>query len=194
MKSKLAAFIIGVATVPALLPSCANGPLTKANAASSSATKISRESRAALASLYAQNPSARALGKKAKGVLVFPSVVRGGLMAGGQAGNGAMIRDTGEISGFYQTVAGSYGLQGGIQTFGYALFFMDDQAYKNLRRTGGWELGSSSGVVIVDKGMARTMTNATLNRGTYAFFFNQRGLMAGLGLQGSRITRIHPRP
>jgi lipid-binding SYLF domain-containing protein len=194
MKSKIAAFIIASAAIPAMLPSCAHDPFTKANAASSSAAKISRDSRAALASLYAHDPSARALGRKAKGVLVFPSVVRGGLVVGGQAGNGAMIRDTGEISGFYQTVAGSYGLQGGIQTFGYALFFMDDEAYENLRRTGGWELGSSPSIVIVDKGMAGGLTNATLNRGTYAFFFNQRGLMAGLGLQGSKITRIHPGP
>ena len=194
MNSKLAALLLASATFTALLSSCTTGPLTRANAASSSATKISRDSRAALATLYDRNPSARVLGRKAKGILVFPSVVRGGLVVGGQAGNGAMIRDTGEISGFYQTVAGSYGLQGGIQTFGYALFFMDDQAYENLRRTGGWEIGSSSSVVIVDKGMARGLTNATLNKGTYAFFFNQRGLMAGLGLQGSKITRIRPGP
>jgi lipid-binding SYLF domain-containing protein len=194
MNRLLAAIVIASASSFALLPSCVNDPLTRANAASSSASQIAHDSRAALDSLYTQNPGARALGKNAKGVLVFPSIVRGGLIVGGQAGNGAMIRDTGEISGFYQSSAASYGLQGGIQTFSYALFFMDDEAYRNIKRTGGWEVGSSPSLVIVDKGIATSFTTTTANRGTYAFFFNQRGLMGGLGLQGSKITRIYPEP
>lgn len=192
MKSQTIALAIASAAILALVPSCANNPITQANAANSSASQISRDSRAALRSLYAQNPGARALGRKAKGVLVFPSVVKGGLMVGVQAGNGAMIRDTGEISGFYQTTAASYGLQAGIQEFGYALFLMDNSAFKNINRSGGWEIGSNPSLVVVDKGMATSLTTTTINKGTYAFFFNQRGLMGGLGLQGSKITRIHP--
>ena len=174
------------------MPSCANNPVTQANAATSSASQISRDSRAALSSLYAQNPGARALGRKARGILVFPSVVKGGLIVGAQAGNGAMIRDTGVISGFYQTTAASYGLQAGVQEFGYAVFLMDDEAFHNINRSGGWEIGSSPSLVVVDKGMATSLTTTTIDKGTYAFFFNQRGLMGGLGLQGSKITRIHP--
>ncbi len=166
--------------------------ITHANGATSSASQISRDSRAALKSLYAQNPAARALGKKARGILVFPSVVKGGLIVGAQAGNGAMIRDTGVISGYYQTTAASYGLQAGVQEFGYALFLMDDEAFRYLGQTGGWEIGSSPSLVVVDKGIASSLTTATIEKGTYAFFFNQRGLMGGLGLQGSKITRIHP--
>lgn len=192
MNFKLIALALASLSTLALVPSCANDPLTRANGAASSASQISRDSRAALRSLYAQNSAARALGQKAKGVLVFPSVVKGGFMVGAQAGNGAMIRDTGEISGFYQTTAASYGLQAGIQEFGYALFFMDDSAYRNINRSGGWEIGSSPSLVVVDKGVAGSLTTATIHKGTYAFFFNQRGLMGGLGLQGSKITRIHP--
>jgi lipid-binding SYLF domain-containing protein len=193
MNSKLIAFALAAAT-SAFVPSCANDPITQTNAAASSASQISRDSRAALSSLYAQNPGARALGRKAKAVLVFPSIVKGGLIVGAQAGNGAMIRDTGEISGFYQATAASYGLQAGVQTFGYALFFMDDEAFRNIQRSRGWEVGSSPNLVIVDQGSAGSLTNATINKGTYAFFFNQRGLMGGLDLQGSKITRIHPKP
>ncbi|MES2438037.1 MAG: YSC84-related protein [Verrucomicrobiota bacterium] len=193
MKSKTIAFALASATTLALVPGCANNPVTQANAAGSSASQIARDSRAALASLYAQNSGAKALGRKAKGVLVFPSVIKGGLIVGAQAGNGAMIRDTGEISGFYQTAAASYGLQAGVQEFGYALFLMDNDAFRNLNRTGGWEVGSSPSLVVVDRGMASSLTTTTLNKSTYAFFFNQRGLMGGLGLQGSNITRIHPR-
>ena len=103
-----------------------------------------------------------------------------------------MIRDSGEISGFYQTTAASYGLQAGVQEFGYALFFMNDAAYRSVSRSGGWEIGSSPSLVIVDKGVATSLTTTTLDKNMYAFFFDQRGLMGGLGLQGSKITRIQP--
>ncbi|MES2922650.1 MAG: YSC84-related protein [Verrucomicrobiota bacterium] len=184
--------VVSAATL-ALVPSCAtNDPVTQANASTSSASQISRDSRAALASLYAQNPAAKALGRKARAVLVFPSIVKGGFVVGAQAGNGAMIRDTGAISGYYQTTAASYGLQAGVQEFGYALFFMNDQAFRDIHSSGGWEIGSSPSLVVVDKGMATSLTTTTLDKNIYAFFFNQRGLMGGLGLQGSKITRIHP--
>jgi len=193
MKTPLIALVLAVTATFALTPSCGvNDPVVQANSSTASASRIARDSRAALRSLYAQNPGARALGRTARGVLVFPSVVKGGFLVGAQGGNGAMIRDTGVISGFYQTAAASYGLQAGIQEFGYALFLMDDEAFRHLGRSGGWEVGSSPSLVIVDKGMATTLTTATIDRGTYAFFFNQRGLMGGLGLQGSKITRIQP--
>lgn len=192
MNSKTIALAIASAATFALVPSCGNDPITNANAATSSASKISRDSRAALRSLYVQNPAAKALGQNAKGILVFPSIVKGGFVVGAQAGNGAMIRNTGEISGYYQTTAASYGLQAGIQEFGYALFLMDDEAFRSLNRSGGWDVGSSPSLVVVDKGMATSLTTTTINKGTYAFFFNQRGLMGGIGLQGSKITRINP--
>lgn len=193
MKSRAIALAIASAAVLSLLPSCSTtDAVTQTNSANASASQIARDSRAALRSLYAQNPGARALGKKAKGVLVFPSIVKGGFIVGAQGGNGAMIRDTGVISGFYQTAGASYGFQAGVQEFGYALFLMDDEAYAHLNRSGGWEIGSNPSLVIVDKGMASSLTTATIDRGTYAFFFNQRGLMGGLGLQGTKITRIHP--
>ena len=192
MKSTSIAIVSAV--ILALVSGCANDPIVQVNSATSSAPQIASASRAALGSLCAQNPVAQTLRQKAKGVLVFPSVVKGGFVVGAQGGNGAMIRDTGEISGFYQTAAASYGLQAGIQEFGYALFLMDDDAFRNINRSGGWEVGSSPSLVIVDKGVAASLTTATINQGTYAFFFNQRGLMGGLSLQGSKITRIHPQP
>ncbi|MEO5917276.1 MAG: YSC84-related protein [Luteolibacter sp.] len=194
MKSKILALALTSAGTLTLIPGCAtNDPITNANASTSSGSKIAGDSRKALASLYAQNPAAKAIGKKAKGVLVFPSIVKGGLIVGAQAGNGALIRGGGEIGGFYQTTAASYGLQAGVQEFGYALFLVDKEAFDSLNRSGGWDIGSSPSLVVVDKGMATTMSTTTLDKGTYAFIFNQRGLMGGIGLQGSKITRIHPR-
>jgi len=79
-----------------------------------------------------------------------------------------------------------------VQRFGYALFFMTDNDLDSLRRSGGWEIGTGPSVVIVDTGTARSMTTATLRKGVCDFAFGQKGLMAGLGLQGTKITPIRP--
>jgi lipid-binding SYLF domain-containing protein len=175
-----------------VLSNCTNGPVTNMNASGVNAKRLAADSRKALNYLYRTNAAARSLGAEAKGILVFPEITKGGLMVGGMAGNGALIRNDGTIRDFYQTAGASYGLQAGVQQYGYALFLMDSAAFANLNRSGGWEVGSSPSLVIVDEGRAASITNATIQSGTYAFFFNQRGLMGGLGLQGSRITRIQP--
>ncbi|MES2476961.1 MAG: YSC84-related protein [Verrucomicrobiota bacterium] len=175
-----------------ILSQCANDPVTNINAASVNPRLLAADSRAALKQLYAQNAAARKLGARAKGILVFPNITKGGFMVGGMAGNGALIRNDGTIHDFYQTAGASYGLQAGIQQYGYALFLMDDSAFASLNRAEGWEVGASPSLVIVDEGMAASMTTTTLQKSSYAFFFNQRGLMGGLGLQGSKITRIQP--
>jgi lipid-binding SYLF domain-containing protein len=173
---------------PLVLTQCATGPTV----ASADSTRISADSRAALRSLYSQNPQARELGQRAKGVLVFPNITRGGFVVGGMGGNGALIRNDGSIRDFYQTAGLSWGLQAGVQRHGYALFLMDRAAFANLNRAGGWEIGSSPTLVIFEEGMSASLSTTTIDSGTVAFFFNQRGLMGGLGLQGSRITRIQP--
>jgi lipid-binding SYLF domain-containing protein len=69
---------------------------------------------------------------------------------------------------------------------------MDNDAIRNVNRSGGWDIGGSPSLVIVDRGMATSLNTTNINSGTFAFFFDQRGLMAGIGLQGSKITRINP--
>ena len=86
-------------------------------------SEIAGASTAALQQLYRSTPAARSLGEKAAGILVFPSIVKGGFLFAGQYGEGALFRG-GKISGYYNTVAASYGFQAGVQKFGYALFFM----------------------------------------------------------------------
>jgi lipid-binding SYLF domain-containing protein len=159
-----------------------------------SAAQINRNARAGLRELYASTPSARTVGQSAKAVLVFPSIIKGGFIVGAQGGEGALFSggNGGKTLGYYSTVAASYGLQAGIQKFGYELFFMSDSALNYLNKSGGWELGTGPSLVIVDTGMAGSLTTTTLRKDVYAFFFNQKGLMAGLGLQGSKITRINP--
>ena len=194
MKNKLSSIASAtkLAMGCAVLTQCANDPVTNINAASVNPRQLAADSRSALKQLYAKNAAARRMGPKAKGILVFPNITKGGLMVGGMAGNGALIRPDGTIHDFYQTAGASYGLQAGVQRYGYALFLMDDSAFANINRSSGWEVGSSPSLVIVDEGMAASLSTTTLNKSTYAFFFNQRGLMGGLGLQGSKITRIQP--
>ncbi len=154
-----------------------------------SAAEINREAAAALQALYAGTPAAKELGAKAKGILVFPSIIKAGFIVGGQYGEGA-LRKGGKTVAYYNTVAASYGLQIGGQTFGYALFFMSESALKYLEESDGWEIGSGPSIVIVDEGTAGAFTTTTAKDEVYAFFFSQKGLMAGLGLQGSKISRI----
>jgi lipid-binding SYLF domain-containing protein len=147
------------------------------------------KSRSALQQLVAQNPAAAKCKSKALAVLVFPEVVEAGFVVGAQSGEGILFLGS-RPSGRYRTVAASYGLQAGVQKYGYALFLMNQKAVDWVNNTRGWEIGTGPSVVIVDKGMARSFTTDTLHSGIYAFTFDQRGLMAGLGLQGSKIMRL----
>ena len=157
-----------------------------------SASELSSTARAALKKLYAANPSTKTLGNKATAILVFPKIVKAGFMVGAQGGDGAMLRG-GKVIGYYRSLAGSYGFQAGVQSFGYALFFMNQAAINQLNDTDGWEIGTGPSLVLVDEGFAKSMTTNTLTSDVYAYTFNQKGLMGGIGLQGSKITRIHPK-
>ena len=155
----------------------------------STAAELDADVAETLKELYASTPAARTLGASAKAILVFPGVVKAGFIGGAQTGEGA-LRVGGRTAAYYRTTAVSYGLQAGVQKFGYALFFMTDNALESLDRTGGFEIGAGPSVVVVDEGRARSLTTTTARDDVYAFVFDQKGLMAGAGLQGSKITRI----
>lgn len=150
--------------------------------------ELQRNARRALDSLVAGNQAARQLNQKAKAVLVFPRMIKAGFLFGGQIGDGVLLKG-GRAAGYYNSVAASYGLQAGGQTFGYALFFMNEGALEYLNKSSGWEIGSGPSLVVVDQGMAKTFSSTTLTQDVYAFIFDQKGLMAGVGIQGSKITR-----
>jgi lipid-binding SYLF domain-containing protein len=155
------------------------------------ASEIDRNVTTALSELYAHNEGARALGAKAQAVLVFPDIRKGAFILGAQYGYGALRRGRKTI-GYYRTGAASYGLQAGVKKFGYALFFMTTSALTYLEKSGGLAIGTGPSVVVVDQGMARSLTTTSLRSDVYAFVFDQKGLMAGLGIEGSKITKINP--
>jgi lipid-binding SYLF domain-containing protein len=153
------------------------------------ADDLNYESHQALQELVAHNPAAAKLRSHALAILVFPNVKKAGFMIGAQAGKGVLFAH-GHPAGRFRTMSASYGLQAGVQRFGYALFFMDHASLDWINKTRGWEIGTGPSVVIMDKGKAKSVSTNTLHSGIYAFIFDQKGLMAGLGLQGSKITRI----
>jgi lipid-binding SYLF domain-containing protein len=157
--------------------------------AAATAAEINRDAKSALEKLYAKSPKAKALGEKARGILVFPGITKAGFMVGGQYGEGALIKD-GKTVGYYSTLQASYGLQAGIQKYGYALFLMTDSALKWIDKSDGWEIGTGPTIVVMDAGASGSLTTTTGQSEIYAFFFDQKGLMGGLGLQGTKITKI----
>ncbi len=155
------------------------------------ATEIDRDTDNALAKLYSGTPVAKEMSTIAKGILVFPNVIKAGLVLGGQYGKGALRVDD-QTVGYYSTAAASYGLQAGAQTFGYAMFFMNESALDYIKKSSGWEVGVGPSFVVVDEGIARSLSTTTAKDDIYVFFFDQKGLMAGLGIQGSKISKIKP--
>lgn len=158
-----------------------------------SASAIDRDARATLTKLYNNNPGAKALGDKSVGVLVFPSIVKGGFIIAGQFGDGA-LRKGGKTVAYYRSLAASYGFQAGAQAFGYVLFFMDEGSLRYLDNSAGFELGTGPSLVVLDSGFGKNLSTTTLQKGIYAFIFDQKGLMGGVGIQGTKITRINPNP
>lgn len=150
---------------------------------------LDRDARRAYDKLIASVPAAKALGKDAVAVLVFPKITKAGLIVGGQYGEGVLLQGR-RPAGYYSTAGASYGLQAGAQQFGYAMFFMNEGALKALTETDGFEIGVGPSVVVVDEGMGKSLTTITAKGDVYAFIFSQKGLMAGIGLQGNKITRL----
>ena len=161
-----------------------------APAAADSKADLERTSRAALNKLVAKVPAAKALNGTAVAVLVFPSITKAGFVVGGQYGEGVLWRG-GKAVGYYSTTGASYGLQAGAQKYGYAMFLMNENALNALTTAEGFEVGIGPSVVLVDEGMAKSVTTTTAQNDIYAFIFGQTGLMAGVGIQGNKITRIN---
>jgi lipid-binding SYLF domain-containing protein len=165
------------------------GPLAQ-RAAAATAAELNASGKAALSRLYAQSARAVRYSRDAHAILVFPKIVKAGFMIGGQGGEGVLFV-RGKPTAYYKIGAASFGLQAGGQSFSYALFLMNDKALRYLDRSDGWAIGSGPSVVVVDKGKAMSTTSTTLTEDVYAFPFGQKGLMAGLGLEGSKISRIN---
>jgi lipid-binding SYLF domain-containing protein len=129
------------------------------------------------------------MSRTTKAVLVFPNVIKAGLVFGGSYGEGEMIKGS-KVVDYYNSVTGSWGLQAGAQSYAYVVFLMTDDAVRYVEKTKGWELGVGPTVVVVDAGVAKNLSTSSLKDDAYAFIFSQQGLMAGVSIEGTKITRI----
>jgi lipid-binding SYLF domain-containing protein len=151
--------------------------------------ELDRNARSILTQLLASNANAKKLNEKAIATLVFPTVTKAGFIVGGQYGDGVLFRN-GRPVAYYNTAGGSYGLQAGAQQYGYVLFFMKEAALSALDSTQGFEVGVGPSVVLVDQGVASSTTSITTQDDIYAFITAQKGAMAGIGIQGNKITKL----
>ena len=181
--------LAGVLAVAALI--CGSHPAVAQDKGKTEAAQLEQAAQTALKQLYATAPLAKELGPKAHAILVFPSVTKAGLGIGGQYGEGALLKG-GTAVAYYKTTGASFGLQAGAQQYGYAMFFMNDKALAQLDNAKGFEVGVGPSDVVMDEGMAKTTTTTTLKDDIYAVVFGQKGLMAGLGIQGNKISKITP--
>ena len=159
-------------------------------ASAATAEDLDKDSRQALQTLYKAEPVAETLSRTAKAVLVFPNIIKAGLVFGGSYGEGELIEGS-KVVDYYNSVTGSWGLQAGAQSYGYAVFLMTDKAIQYVKDTKGWEIGVGPTVVVVDEGVAKNLSTSSLKDDAYAFIFSQQGLMAGVSIEGTKISKIN---
>ncbi|GAA0541250.1 lipoprotein [Rhizomicrobium palustre] len=160
-----------------------------APASAASEANLNSDSAQALQTLYKLHPLAERLSHSAKAILIFPNVVKAGLIFGGAYGEGELLRGS-KVEGYYNTVTGSWGLQAGAQSYSYVVFLTSNKALRYIHQSRGWEIGVGPTVVVVDEGLAKNLSSSTLKDDAYAFIFGQQGLMAGVSLEGTKISRI----
>lgn len=159
------------------------------SAYSASAEDLNKDSAQALQTLYKSNPTAESLSKTARAILIFPKIIKAGLVFGGSYGEGVLMKGS-QYSGYYNSVSASWGWQAGAESYGYVVFLMSDKAVKYLDKSQGWEIGVGPTVVVVNEGAAKNLSSSTLKNDAYAFIFDQQGLMASLSIEGTKISRI----
>jgi lipid-binding SYLF domain-containing protein len=142
-----------------------------------------------LSRLYTTANGSRELVSKARGVLVFPSVVQAGFWIGGQYGQGS-LRVGGQTVGYYSTAAGSFGLQIGAQSKGVVFLFMTQDALDQFRNSKGWSVGGDATVALVKVGANGNIDSTTATKPVQAFVLTNAGLMAGVSLEGAKISRL----
>jgi len=139
--------------------------------------------------LFSTVPGSRELVSKARGVLVFPSVIQAGFIVGGQYGEGS-LRVGGSTVGYYSTVSGSFGLQAGGQSKAIIFLFMTQDSLDKFRNSDGWAVGGDASVALVKVGANGLIDTTTASAPVQVFVLTNAGLMGDLSLAGTKVTRL----
>ena len=138
---------------------------------------------------YKQVKGAEEFVKASKGMLVMPNIVKGAFIVGGEYGEGA-LRIGGKTVDYYNTVAGSVGLQIGGQKKDIILFFMTDEALKKFRESKGWEAGVDGNVALITVGEGERLDTTTTKDPVVGFVFDAKGLIADVSLKGAKFSKL----
>ncbi|MGF6544890.1 lipid-binding SYLF domain-containing protein [Paraburkholderia youngii] len=166
--------------------------MSDAVAAESNASKrqvIDAKVNETLSRLFDTVKGSRELVDKANGVLVFPSVLKVGFIAGGQYGEGA-LRVHGKSVGYFKTISGSFGLQAGAQSKAMIFLFMTQEALDSFRKSNGWSVGGEGSVALVKVGANGTIDTTTATEPVQAIVLTNSGLMADVSLAGTKVSRL----
>ncbi len=160
-------------------------------AVAASAVEIDAEANEALERLYKESSAAKELGGKASGILIFPSITKGGFILGGEYGEGA-LRVGGNTDGYYSSGSASLGLQIGVSSRSLVIMFMTDKALQAFKDSDGWEAGVDADVTVVEAGATGSLDSTTANKPVIGFNFGESGLMAGVSIEGTKVSKIDP--
>ena len=188
-KNFLVAFSLCIAVMYVSACSSMQGPTIS----QSSQTELAERAKAALDELYNASPVARGLQSQVTCILVFPGIIRAGVFVGGSGGNGVLLSPDGQVLGYYNTAAASFGLQFGAENYSQALFLVTPAALQYLEDSAGWSVGVGPHVVVVDIGAGKDVSSTTLRPDVFSFVFGQKGLMGALAIQGQKITKLGSR-
>jgi lipid-binding SYLF domain-containing protein len=143
-----------------------------------------------LSNLYQQVPGSRDLIGRAEGVLVFPNVMEAGFIVGASRGQGA-LRVGGKTVSYHATTSGSLGLQAGAQSTAVFLLFMTKDSLQRFQNSRGWTVGADASVTLLTVGATAQMTTATAQQPVVGYVLSNRGLMAGVTIDGARVTQLN---
>lgn len=183
---------VALATGGGALSGCTMTPGSNPSAADNASKRQSIDASvdATLNKLHSIVPGSRELLAKARGVLVFPSVLQAGLIVGGQYGEGA-LRVGGATVGYYNTVSGSFGLQAGAQSKAMIFCFMTEDSLSRFRASEGWSVGADASVALVQVGANGTIDTTTATAPVQVFVLTNAGLMGDISLAGTKVTRLN---
>ena len=163
--------------------------LAPMSAQAATRSKIDSRVRTSMNEMFRRFPFTRELNARAAGILMMPRITKGGLFFGGAYGEGSLLIGGAPVD-YYSIVAGSYGLQLGVQTFSNVIFLMTQRALAEFRRRDGWTLGVDLEAAVIDQGEAASIDTNTHQDSIYALTYGQKGLMLGASVEGAKYSRI----
>ena len=156
------------------------------------ASVISAKAKAAFEAFAYEVKGGREFLSKAAGYLIFPEVIKGGFVFGGEYGKG-VLRINNRDRAYYRFISGSVGFQAGLQKRSVIIAFISKRSLENFLKSDGWEAGIDGSIAVVNWGLGKDISSMNFEKPIVAFVFNTKGLMYNLTLEGTKFQRIIPR-